>query len=311
MGEKTGIKAKAFNTVPNGEQECIWMEAGVIDYKLCNNHYNCHTCSFDRAMKETADKNAVARRQGREATGKKAHILPWQERMKQREGLRRQCRHSLTGRAPVRLCPYDYECHSCAFDQMLEDGLEMQLPYHITGMPQVDGYRLPDGHFFHMGHAWARVENGGRIRVGLDDFSMRLFGPVDSIDLPLTGEQLKFNEVGMEFKRSGNEAAVLSPLSGIVAAVNYGAASEPGTVKDEPYNDGWLMVLEPLDMKNNLKNLLYGKDSREWIHVEHQRLIQMVSQVGITYADGGYIEDIVGNVPDLSWNVLAQEFLRT
>jgi hypothetical protein len=37
----------------------------------------------------------------------------------------------------------------------------------------------------------------------------------------------------------------------------------------------------------------------------------MVSEVGLTYADGGVIEDIVGNVPDLSWRRLTQEFLHT
>jgi len=115
----------------------------------------------------------------------------------------------------------------------------------------------------------------------------------------------------MEFKRFGKEAAVLSPLSGVVAAVNYQASKEPRVVKDQPYNEGWLMVLEPLEMKKDLKGLLYGNESKEWIHGEHQKLIHMVSEVGLTYADGGYIEDIVGSVPDLSWKRLTQEFLHT
>jgi hypothetical protein len=37
----------------------------------------------------------------------------------------------------------------------------------------------------------------------------------------------------------------------------------------------------------------------------------MVSTVGMTYADGGLIEDVVGNVPDLEWGKLAREFLHT
>jgi glycine cleavage system H lipoate-binding protein len=309
MGEK--IKFAAFKAVPNGEEKCIWMEAGVIDYKLCNNYYSCHTCAFDRAMKETADKNAAARLQGAEAGGKKAHIVPWQEEMKKRQGEYRKCRHSLTGRAPFRLCPYDFECHSCSFDQMLEDAWELQIPHHIANIPQVDGYRLPDGHFFHLGHAWARIENGGRLRIGLDDFSMRLFGPVDGIDLPLTGEEVKFSEVGLEFARKGNHAAVLSPISGVVTAVNYAASKDPTIVKEEPYNEGWLMVLDPTALKPNLKDLLYGKESAAWVHAEHQKLVEMVSEVGLTYADGGVIEDVVGRVPELGWGKLAREFLRT
>jgi glycine cleavage system H lipoate-binding protein len=309
MGEK--INTNRFKAVPNGEERCIWMEAGVIDYKLCNHYYNCHTCSFDRAMKETADKNALARLQGVEPSGKKASIIPWQEKMKKRQGLERKCRHALTGRAPFRLCPYDFECHSCEFDQMLEDSLELQLPYHLTNIPQVDGYRLPEGHFFHLGHSWARVEAGGRVRIGLDDFSMKLFGPADNIELPLTGEQIKFSEVGVAFKRMGKMASVLSPISGVVTAVNYQTVKDPTLVKEEPYNEGWLMVLDPADMKKNLKDLLYGKESNEWIRAEHQKLVEMVSEVGITYADGGVIEDVVGSLPGLDWEMLAKSFLRT
>lgn len=309
MGEK--IKMNRFKAVPNGEEKCIWMEAGVIDYKLCNNYYNCHTCSFDRAMKETAGKNVLARLQGIEPSGKKAGIIPWQQKMKKRQGLERKCRHALTGRAPFRLCPYDFECHSCEFDQMLEDSLELQLPYHLSNIPQVDGYLLPEGHFFHMGHAWARIEAGGRIRIGLDDFSMRVFGPADNLDLPLTGEEVKFSQVGLAFKRMGKLASVLSPISGVVTAVNYQTVKDPTLVKEEPYNEGWLMVLDPVDMKKNLKDLLYGKESTEWVHAEHQKLVEMVSEVGMTYADGGVIDDVVGNLPDLEWNKLTQAFLRT
>ena len=309
MAEKS--EAFGFKTVPNGEEKCIWMEAGVIDYKLCNNYYNCHTCTFDKGMKQTADKNGLARLLGKEPEGKKGNIVAWQAKMKKRQGPERKCRHTLTSRAPMRLCPYDYECHSCAFDQMLEDGLELQLPFHMSSIPQVDGYGLPDGHFFHVGHAWARIEAGGRIRVGLDDFSMRLFGPVDSIDLPLTGEEVKFSEIGLEFKRLGHEAAVMAPISGIVTAVNHQVAKDPTLVKEEPYNEGWLMVLDPTDMKKNLKDLLYGRQSVEWIQAEHQKLVEMISEVGMTYADGGYVEDVFGQAPKIGWERLRQSFLRT
>jgi hypothetical protein len=71
------------------------------------------------------------------------------------------------------------------------------------------------------------------------------------------------------------------------------------------------MVLEPAAMKKDLKNLLYGQESTEWIQAEQQKLAEMVSSVGITYADGGPIDDVVGNVPDLSWDKLTEEFLRT
>jgi len=121
------------------------------------------------------------------------------------------------------------------------------------------------------------------------------------VELPLTGEEVRFNGVGLAFKRMGNEASVLAPSAASVSAVNAQAAKDTELVRQEPYNKGWLMVLEPTDMKKNLKELLFGKQTVDWIRSEHQNLVEMVSEVGITFADGGQIEDVYGNIPNLSW----------
>jgi glycine cleavage system H lipoate-binding protein len=31
--------------------KCIWMTAGVVNYKLCDNNFNCDCCDFDRVMR--------------------------------------------------------------------------------------------------------------------------------------------------------------------------------------------------------------------------------------------------------------------
>ena len=36
---------------PKGESACIWMEAGIIDFKLCDNQRDCENCPFDAIMK--------------------------------------------------------------------------------------------------------------------------------------------------------------------------------------------------------------------------------------------------------------------
>jgi glycine cleavage system H protein len=37
--------------VPAGEKECVWAEAGVVPYKLCDSHFDCTNCSFDIVMR--------------------------------------------------------------------------------------------------------------------------------------------------------------------------------------------------------------------------------------------------------------------
>jgi glycine cleavage system H lipoate-binding protein len=42
---------KYRKTVPHGEKECVWAEAGVVPYKLCDSHFDCTNCSFDIVMR--------------------------------------------------------------------------------------------------------------------------------------------------------------------------------------------------------------------------------------------------------------------
>ncbi len=44
---------------PENESPCIWMEAGIIDYKLCDRNYDCEHCPFDKIMKSGQDLQKV------------------------------------------------------------------------------------------------------------------------------------------------------------------------------------------------------------------------------------------------------------
>ena len=39
-------------TPPQHFDKCVWMESGVVSYKLCDFEYNCEACPFDRALRE-------------------------------------------------------------------------------------------------------------------------------------------------------------------------------------------------------------------------------------------------------------------
>ncbi|MFC1837469.1 glycine cleavage system protein H, partial [Thermodesulfobacteriota bacterium] len=51
-------------TVPDGELECVWAEAGVVPYKLCDSEFDCSNCTFDMVMRggnELVDKRIYSR----------------------------------------------------------------------------------------------------------------------------------------------------------------------------------------------------------------------------------------------------------
>ena len=44
-------KIKSFPLIPEEERKCIWMDTGLISYKLCDRNYQCEICPFDQAIK--------------------------------------------------------------------------------------------------------------------------------------------------------------------------------------------------------------------------------------------------------------------
>jgi len=48
-----GQKDKATNRViPDGEMNCVWVDAGLVSYKLCDRGFECENCPFDRVMRQ-------------------------------------------------------------------------------------------------------------------------------------------------------------------------------------------------------------------------------------------------------------------
>lgn len=288
---KPDKKAKAANP-------CLWMQAGVVKFKNCDNYYDCTTCKYDHAMGKKA------------ASGKQ---MTWQAAMKLRPDMDRVCRHSLTSRIDRRACAYDYECASCDFDQFFEDVWTTKSKSLPAEVQQVKGFEVPLGYYFHDGHAWARIESGGYIRVGLDDFALKVLGEADALDLPLMGKELDQGKVGWGLKRKDNLADVLSPIDGVIVEVNSEIRERPKMANSEPYGGGWLFMVRTPDVKATMGKLMTDQSSLTWMNNEVQNLESMIEDVaGPLAADGGFlVSDIYGNLPDLGWKNLTQAFLRT
>jgi glycine cleavage system H lipoate-binding protein len=277
---------------------CLWMQAGVVKFKNCDNYYDCTTCKYDNAMGQKA------------AKGKQ---LSWQKAMRHRPDMDRVCRHSLTNRIAKRTCAYDYECAKCDFDQFFEDVWTTKSKSIPQEVQRVKGFDVPMDCCFHDGHAWARIESGGYIRVGFDDFALKIFGRADGLDLPLMGKELDQGKVGWGLQRKDNLADVLSPIDGVIVEVNSEVRERPDLANREPYGDGWLFMVRTPDVKATMSKLMTEQTSLNWMNNEVKNLESMIEDVaGPLAADGGYLaDDIFGNLPDLGWKNLTKAFLKT
>jgi len=288
------------------EDPCIWMKAGVINFRKCDNNYDCNSCPFDLGMRKAMGM--------KKTKAVKPTAEGWVEHLKKsHKGAERPCRHALTGRVEApKICTLNYECYHCPFDQMLDEmdlGLESDAPQ----LTSASGYKMAKNTFYHPGHSWARFEHGGRARIGIDDFSHRLFGPSKQMNLPPLGEKLKQNQVGWTFEKKGHEAAVLSPVTGVVLAVNHKVREHPELAHLDPYHEGWLLMIEPAMPKRDMKGLYYGRESVQWMENENARLLSLMGPEYENLAATGAepVRDVLEAFPEVGWQVLVKAFLLT
>ncbi len=96
-------------------------------------------------------------------------------------------------------------------------------------------------------HMWVRVEDSGKVRIGITDYYQSQLKRINFVELPAEGSEVHRTEVCGTIESSKATNDLYSPLSGRVVAVNATLASTPGIANSEPYGSGWFLVLDPSD----------------------------------------------------------------
>jgi len=172
----------------------------------------------------------------------------------------------------------------------------------------VGGLKLADNLRYHPGHTWALSESPQKIRVGIDDFAGRLFGKVDGITTPAAGSWVRQGQPVMTFNREGREAKLVSPVEGVITAINPALREDPDLARRDPYGEGWVMTVEAPDAKTTFRNLLGGSLARKWMEDAAATLRSMTPQGAAALAqDGGLmVDDLTPLIED--WDKVKAEF---
>jgi len=283
--------------------QCVWSQAGVTPPRKCHRAFDCMGCEVDAKVQERIAQGIALHKDGRAES--------WRQGLGRRPIEDRKCRHMLTGQVALKYCANNFDCARCEYDQMLED---TQLSLEAAAPPAeiVAGFALPDQHYFHRGHTWARVEYGGRVRVGMDDFALRLLGPPDHFDLPPLGQPIGPDDVTIRLRRDDHQAPVRSPLRGLVVAVNPRVQQDAAVANRAPFGNGWLLVVEPTHLRRDLRGLLYGPETHAWLEDEATSLTAHIAgeaDYALAATGGRMVDDIYGTVEGLDWEALVGRYL--
>jgi glycine cleavage system H lipoate-binding protein len=292
---------------------CIWMQAEVVQRKYCLSDYSCHTCRFDRTLRRVCYENDQLIKQGKIPKGKKGQIVFWKDKLKKQPPFKRPCLHHMKGRIDFKACNREYKCKDCEFDQYFDDQYAVHAVVRPVDFIDIEGIKIPHGFYLHKGHTWVKVEEGSDVRIGLDDFALRMLGPLDHIEAPLIGKTLEQNSADITLRRGTNNATVLSPISGVVTAINSNVRNDGSLANQNPYADGWVLRVHSKNLRKDLLSLMIGRETKDFYKEEIDRLYQVIEdEAGPLAADGGQLgTDIYGNIPQVGWNRLVRLFLHT
>jgi len=302
---------QGMKIIPTGERKCIWMDAGVVSYKLCTNQYQCSTCEFDIALSNRAKQNKIAATENKPSQSNKKEIVEWMEEFRDFSADQRKCRYMLMGEVSYKICPNSFRCGDCTFDQMMQDRVQPTIMGDMETFDKVAGFYLNENLYYFRNHTWLQLERNGKYRVGIDDFARRIIGKISDIELPPIGKGLDFESHAWTIQHKNGNIKFFSPITGIVDSVNQNLANDADLITHNPYTDGWLFTIDPKSIAKSNKNFLKGAEAKAWMREEANLLLKTIHEdAGPTLHDGAVIaEDISTNLTEDKWKELVKKHL--
>ena len=104
---------------------------------------------------------------------------------------------------------------------------------------------IPGDLKFLKSHEWARIEDSGRVTVGISDHAQGLLGDLVYVELPNVGDTIEAGAACAVVESVKAASDVYSPVSGTIVEVNAALADKPETINEDAYGEGWLFVVQP------------------------------------------------------------------
>jgi glycine cleavage system H protein len=199
------------------------------------------------------------------------------------------------GLLTYKLCDREYDCERCPLDAALRG--ESLLPERGPE-PVRAAVGFPADRLYAPGHAWLQRRDGGEVvRLGLDGFAAVLLGRPLEVRFPEIGSHLEPGAPACEVGLAAGTLALSAPFPARVLRGNQRLARDADLVASSPYDDGWLLELEPLAPRSTAlaPGLTSSAAARERAALDLRRfrrqaafhLLADSAELGPTLQDGG------------------------
>jgi glycine cleavage system H protein len=139
----------------------------------------------------------------------------------------------------------------------------------VKNMVKVEDFEVPENLYYHKEYLWAKIE-GDKVKVGMSDFAQKQLNDIVYVELPSAGDEITQNEPFGTLESVKAVSDLIAPISGTIEKVNEELESKPELINEDPYGEGWLLIVAPTNLDADLKNILDFDAAVAW----HKELAQ-------------------------------------
>lgn len=116
-------------------------------------------------------------------------------------------------------------------------------------------FLVPTDRLYSEAGVWVKLE-GSRVRLGLSDYLQQSSGDLAFAKVGPVGTKLQRGDDFADLETVKVNVSVPSPLQGTMVEINSALAEASELINQEPYEKGWLAVIEPTDWEADRVPLL-------------------------------------------------------
>ncbi|MCG3115817.1 MAG: glycine cleavage system protein GcvH [Candidatus Manganitrophus sp. SA1] len=125
---------------------------------------------------------------------------------------------------------------------------------------------IPENLRYHKEHEWVRAE-GKRATIGISHFAQEALGDIVYLEIPKTGVNVQYGNEITEIESTKTTSPLYAPVGGKVVAVNEKLKEKPELINQDPYGEGWVVVIEMNDPKE-VEKLMTAKEYDAFLQKE-------------------------------------------
>ncbi len=108
---------------------------------------------------------------------------------------------------------------------------------------------------------WFRIEDDGTVTVGATHIGQARAGKIINIRIKPPGKHVKKGKPVASLESGKWTGPIPAVIEGEVVERNEKLFEKPEIINEDPYGEGWIARLKPVDLQRDLKDLITGEEA--------------------------------------------------